>query len=323
MTDAPVVLGLDVGGSTTRVLLADLDGQVLAGATGAGGNPVSYGEATAAGHILDALRTALAEVDPAGVVAGVIGLAGGLIRATALDQVWSAAGLPITPRVVSDLQLAYVAGTSGPTGSVLLSGTGAAAAHCRDFEPVRTADGHGWLLGDRGSGYWLGRAAVETALAANDRGELDGLAAQVVHTLAGPQPPGRRTRAALIAAAHADAPVRLARLAPLVLSSATAGDPQARRLVHRAADHLLDTLTAVHAPHSQLPVVLAGGVLAPDSPLSAEVRTRITAHWPDAPLTHAGNTAGAAAWLAIRQLGRTDTALHTRLTAQPPTPTRT
>ncbi|MBB4951603.1 N-acetylglucosamine kinase-like BadF-type ATPase [Kitasatospora gansuensis] len=314
MTGAPLVLGLDVGGSTTRVLLADLDGRVLAGAEGAGGNPVAHGETAAAQRILDTLRAALAEVDPARVTAGVIGLAGGLIVATALDRVWSAAGLLITPRLVSDLELAYAAGTFGPAGSVLLSGTGAAAAHCRDFRPVRTADGHGWLLGDRGSGYWLGRAAVETALAANDRGELDGLAAQVVRTLAGPHPPGPRARSAVIAAAHADAPVRLARLAPLVLTAATAGDPQARRLVERAADHLLDSLATVRAPHSELPVVLAGGVLAPDSPLSAEVRARIAGRWPDAPLTHAGNTAGAAAWLATRQLGPTDGALHTRLT---------
>ncbi|MFD0574483.1 BadF/BadG/BcrA/BcrD ATPase family protein [Kitasatospora gansuensis] len=228
MTGAPLVLGLDVGGSTTRVLLADLDGRVLAGAEGAGGNPVAHGETAAAQRILDTLRAALAEVDPARVTAGVIGLVGGLIVATALDRVWSAAGLLITPRLVSDLELAYAAGTFGPAGSVLLSGTGAAAAHCRDFRPVRTADGHGWLLGDRGSGYWLGRAAVETALAANDRGELDGLAAQVVRTLVGPHPPGPRARSAVIAAAHADAPVRLARLAPLVLTAATAGDPQAR-----------------------------------------------------------------------------------------------
>ncbi|WP_200948440.1 N-acetylglucosamine kinase [Kitasatospora sp. Root107] len=314
MITGPLVLGLDVGGSTTRVLLADLDGRVLATATGAGGNPVSHGAATSARNVLDALRTALAEVDPARVTAGVIGLAGGLIAATSLDEVWPTAGLLVTPRMVSDLELAYTAGTAGPAGSVLLSGTGAAAAQCHDFEPVRTADGHGWLLGDRGSGYWLGRAAVASALAANDRGELDGLAAQVIHALAGPHPPGPRVRSALITAAHADAPVRLARLAPLVLDAATAGDPQARRLVERAADHLLDSLTTVRPAHSQLPVVLAGGVLSPDSPLTAEVRTRVAARWPDAPVTHAGNTAGAAAWLATRRLGHADGALHSLLT---------
>ncbi|MFJ9519943.1 N-acetylglucosamine kinase [Kitasatospora sp. NPDC101801] len=315
MTGGPLVLGLDVGGTTSRVLLADLDGRVLATATGAGGNPVSHGGATAARHVLAALRTALTGVDPARVTAGVIGLAGGRIVGPTLDQVWPAAGLLTTPHLVSDLELAYAAGTAGPAGSVLLSGTGAAAAQCRDFEPVRVADGHGWLLGDRGSGFWLGRAAVAAALAANDRGELDGLAARVVAALAGPLPAGPGARAAVISAVHTDAPVRLARLAPLVLAAAAAGDPAARRLVERAADHLLDSLTTVRPADSALPVVLAGGVLSPGSPLSAEVRARITARWPDAPLSHTGNTAGAAAWLAARRLGRTDGALHARLTA--------
>ncbi|GAA2745217.1 N-acetylglucosamine kinase [Kitasatospora cinereorecta] len=315
-----LVLGLDVGGSTTRVLVADLDGRPRGAARGEGGNPVSHGEAAAARAIADTLRRALADVDPARVAAGVIGLAGGLVAGPVLRAVWPEAGLTVTPLLVSDAELAYAAGTAEPDGTVLISGTGAVAAECRDFAPVRTADGHGWLLGDRGSGYWLGRAAVAATLTAFDRAAPAlpaGLPAVVTDALVGPLPAGAVPRAAVITAAHAHAPVRLARLAPLVLDLAAAGDPDATRLVEQAADHLLDTLATVRTPDSTLPVVLAGGVLSPDSPLAAAVRTRITARWPEAPLTHTGNPAGAAAWLAARRLTPIDDELHPRLTQLP------
>ncbi|MEV4614087.1 BadF/BadG/BcrA/BcrD ATPase family protein [Kitasatospora sp. NPDC049258] len=324
MTAGPLVLGLDVGGSTTRVLVADLAGRILGTARGSGGNPVSNGEPAALRAIAGTLREALAAVDPAGVAAGVLGLAGGLSGSPALAGLWPAAGLPVAPRLTGDVELAYAAGTSGPDGTALIGGTGAVAAEVRAFAAVRTADGHGWLLGDRGSGYWLGRAAVRTTLAAVDRGAQPaaGLLAEVLDTLLPDRPAGAPggagLRAALIGAVHAQPPVRLARLAPLVLDAARAGDQDAGRLVEQAADHLLDTLAAVREPGSGLPVVLAGGVLGADSPLAAAVRRRVVDRWPDAVPVHAGDGAGAAAWLAARTIAppATDlTALHRRLVA--------
>ncbi|MDH6125760.1 BadF/BadG/BcrA/BcrD ATPase family protein [Kitasatospora sp. GP82] len=298
----PLVLGLDVGGTATRVVVADLDGRVVGAARGDGGNPVSHGGAAASRSIADSLDRALAGVDPARVAAGVLGLAGGLVSAADLTEVWSAAGLTVAPRQVTDVELAFAAGTSSPVGSVLISGTGAVAGECRDFNPVRLADGHGWLLGDRGSGYWLGHAAVRLALARIDRGErLTGPARAVVDGLLGVGEAGN-LRSALIKAVHAEAPVRLARLAPMVLRAAEAGEPEALALVEEAAGHLLATLGTVRAVGSVDPVVLAGGVLSPSSPLAAAVGGRIAEQWPGAEITFAGNAAGAAAWLAARSL---------------------
>ncbi|WP_354641143.1 N-acetylglucosamine kinase [Kitasatospora camelliae] len=321
-----LVLGIDVGGSTTRVLVAGLDGRVIGTGRAGGGNPVAHGGPAAAAEVAAALRAALTGVDPGAVVAGVVGLAGGTVASRVLAGVWPAAGLRVLPRLVSDVELAYAAGTDRPDGTVLVAGTGAVAGECRDFTPVRFADGHGWLLGDRGSGYWLGRTAVSSALTTLDRtrapGALPPFAAAVVAALTGATPPTggpdavARLRAAVIGAAHAEPPVRLARLAPLVLRGAAEGDPDARQLVERAADHLLTTLGTVRAPDSTRPVVLAGGVLVPASPLTEAVRTRITARWPAASVPLAAGTAGAAAWLAARPLGVPGT-LHRRLVGAP------
>ncbi|GAA2262463.1 BadF/BadG/BcrA/BcrD ATPase family protein [Kitasatospora cystarginea] len=298
-----LVLGLDVGGTTTRVVVAETSGRVVGTARGGGGNPVSHGAAEAARSIADALGSALSGVDPARVAAGVLGLAGGLVTAGGLAEVWSRVGLTVEPRPATDVELAFAAGTRHPAGSVLISGTGAVAGECRDFAPVRLADGHGWLLGDRGSGYWLGHSAVRLALGRIDRREeLTGLPGAVVEALLGGTE-AADPRSALIGAVHAEPPVRLARLAPLVLRAAEAGEPAARGLVSEAADHLLATLGTVRPPGTDGPVVLAGGVISVGSPLAAVVRERIAERWPEAEISHAGNAAGAAAWLAARSLG--------------------
>ncbi|RAJ35346.1 N-acetylglucosamine kinase-like BadF-type ATPase [Kitasatospora sp. SolWspMP-SS2h] len=342
MAGARLVLGLDVGGTSTRVLVADLDGRVLGAARGAGGNPVAHGAEAAAKEIGDTVRAALAGLDPARVAAGVLGLAGGLVARPAFGGLWDALGLGAHPVLVSDVLLAHAAGTSAPDGHVVLSGTGGMAAEVRGHELTRTADGHGWLLGDRGSGVWLGREAVSATLTALDRDEpLTGLAAAVAGELTGPDGldgpdgpdgpdrsdrsdraegrdgsgPGDDLRSALITAVHGQAPTRLARLAPVVLERAGAGDPTALALVARAADHLLDTLGLLRAPGCALPIVLAGGLLSTPTPLAARLRPLLAARWPDVPLRPAGNGAGAAAWLAARSLGRGTEELHRALTA--------
>ncbi|MEV7117957.1 N-acetylglucosamine kinase [Kitasatospora griseola] len=321
--DAPLVLGLDVGGTSTRALVATLDGRILGTAHGAGGNPVAHGAEVAVREIGGAVRAALAGLDPAGVAAGVIGLAGGSLAPPEVLALWPATGLTVTPRLVGDAELAHAAGTAAADGTLLLSGTGAIAAEIRDHALRRTADGHGWLLGDRGSGFWLGREAVAAALTAVDRAlpfdgpslRLPGLAGAIADALVGPDGLGREPRSALIAAAHAEAPARLARLAPVVLDHAAAGDPVALALVDRAADHLIATLALVREPDSPLPLVLAGGLLASETPLVAHLRPRLAARWPDAVVSTARNGAGAAAWLAARDLGRGTEELHRRLTA--------
>ncbi|WP_344553521.1 N-acetylglucosamine kinase [Kitasatospora saccharophila] len=316
MTGTALVLGLDVGGTSTRVLVAGVDGRVVGRGRGGGGNPVAHGVEAAAAEIGGAVRAALAGVDPGRVAAGVLGLAGGLVVRPEFGPLWDSLGLGAHPVLVSDVLLAHAAGSSGPDGNVVLSGTGGMAAEVLGHELRRTADGHGWLLGDRGSGVWLGREAVVGALATIDLDvPLTGLDAAVAEALTGPDGLGEDPRSTLIAAVHAQAPARLARLAPVVLERAAAGDPAALALVDRAADHLLDTLALLRPPGSTLPVVLAGGLLTADTPLAARLRPLLAERWPAAPLRTAGDGAGAAAWLAARSLGAGTAELHRALTA--------
>jgi N-acetylglucosamine kinase-like BadF-type ATPase len=303
-----LVVGLDVGGTSTRALIIDLDG-VRVGAGFAGrGNPTSIAPEKAAAELRTALDAALCDIDPARVSTGTVGVAGvGKLAADpsargAFAEAWRSSGLDCPYTLVSDALVAYASGTGSPDGTVLIAGTGAIAAAVRGLALGRVADGHGWLLGDNGSGFWLGREAVRATLATVDAHDLDTPLSRAVLGQLGvsdPRDQPRQVADDVVQAVNIRPPVALAELAPLVLSLVDV-DPTAAELVRAAADHLVATLAHVHA--DGLPIVLAGGLLAAGSPLAAEIRTRVSGRWPASVQHDAGDGAAAAAWLAARAL---------------------
>ncbi|MFG2100871.1 N-acetylglucosamine kinase [Micromonospora echinaurantiaca] len=325
-----VVVGLDVGGTSTRATALTLDGRRLGDGRAGGGNPTSHGADRAAAELLTALRGALADTDPTRVRAGTIGLAGaGRLLAdpagrAAFDRAWHDAGLRCPYAVHGDALVAYASGTAAPDGTVLIAGTGAIAAQVHELRLDRVADGHGWLLGDAGSGFWLGREAVRRLLADLDSGRApDALGQQVLTDLLGTPELAARPRDTvdtLIQAVTRRPPVELARLAPGVVAAAIAGEPTGRALIAEAAGHLAESVTRIRPAGTLTPIVLGGGLLTGDTPLAAAVRDEAARRWPDAPLHSAGDGAAAAAWLAARDLPEVDdpTTLHALLV---PTPT--
>jgi glucosamine kinase len=186
------VLGLDVGGTSSRALLLDASGRRAGYGKAAGGNPAAHGTEVAAANIGRALEPALHGIDPAQVAGAVIGMAGaGALDRAVFDLMWASAGLRPTPRVTGDLGIAFAAGTAEPCGTVLIAGTGAIAARIEDGEPTVIADGLGWLLGDEGSGFWLGREAARVAARVLSRGEAGGRLVRLVSDalLDGDSPP--------------------------------------------------------------------------------------------------------------------------------------
>jgi glucosamine kinase len=195
---------------------------------------------------------------------------------------------------------------------VLVAGTGATAGAVVGHRLTRTADGHGWLLGDDGSGFWLGREAIRAALHTLDAGEPPGpLAASVLRALdaAGPGfggPDQRRDR--VIQAVHSRPGVELSALAPLVSAAYRDGDPQARSIVERAAAALLATVGRIRGPEETTPIVFAGSLTGDTSPVGATLRRLLPARFAG-PVRPARSGVGGAAWLALAAL---DPALATR-----------
>lgn len=299
---ATLVLGLDVGGTSSRAVLADLEGTVLGRGRADGGNPNSHPPERAAQQVTSAAGEALGGTDPGRIVRTVVGMAGvsklsDPTVAAVFGDAWAALGITCPIRTVSDGEVAFAAGTSEPDGTVLIAGTGAIAGRIRGHEQDRVAGGYGWLLGDEGSAFWLGREAVRTTLLALDRGaDLGVLGAGVVDSLVDGS--AESVRKALITGANAGAPVELATLAPLVTSAVEQDDPVAVDVVRRGAQHLVDTARMLRGAEETTPIVLAGGLVAPGNPAGEALRVELADRCPHAPLYVAGPGAVGAAWLA-------------------------
>ena len=276
-----VVLGVDAGGTGSRAVLATPGGPVLARGSAGPGNLCAGPPAVAA--IGAAIRRALRGHDPGAVAAAVIGVAGisGLADPAvrcALTREWAAIGLRCPVRVVPDAVTAFAAGGTARSGAVLIAGTGAVAALVDGLAVTRTADGLGWLLGDEGSGTWLGLQAVRAAA----RGP-SALAGRVLAYA------GVTSADALIAWAGRQPPSSFAGLAPLVCAS---DDPVAGRIVAGAVSRLLATLAELGRPDG--PVVLAGGLLSTATPVQRGVLDALGAR-----ASVAGDPAAGAARLAV------------------------
>ncbi len=321
-----LVLGADLGGTSTRVLVAAADadraGTRLGTGLGGPGNPVSS-PALAAGSLSTALRSALDGLPSDRVVRAVLGVAGGSALASGprreeFDAALRDAGLVVAPEYVGDVEVAFAAGTAASDGAVLVAGTGASAGRIEGGRLARTAAGHGWLLGDDGSGYWLGREAVRAALDSLDAGHLpDGLARSALDHLADlagsdlQAPSGavdeadrRRWKQLVVRVVSERPPVRLADLARLVTDGATGGDPVALDLVDRAGAALVRPLLPLL--HDGGPLVLAGGLLGPDAVLAAAVGRALHARGAALPLLPAGPGEAGAVWCALGLAGSPD-----------------
>jgi N-acetylglucosamine kinase-like BadF-type ATPase len=308
-----LALGGDLGGTSTRIVVVGPDGVEHGRGVTGGGNPTTD-PAGAAAAFGDAVRAALTDVDPSRVRASVIGVAGGSALRTAavathFDRVWTEAGLTCSPGYVPDLEVAFAGGTPAPDGAVLVAGTGAAAGSLTGNRLTRTADGHGWLLGDDGSGFWVGREAVRTALRSLDAGTPSGpLVESVLRELDADLPGGSGRRDRVIQAVNSRPGVRLSALAPLVTAAYRVGDEQARSIVERAAAALVATLGLIRDPGESTPIVLAGSLAGDASPVGAELRSLLAARFTGA-VVPARTGVGGAAWLALAAL---DPALATR-----------
>jgi glucosamine kinase len=313
-----MVVGVDAGATTTRCVVATLDGAVVGRGAAGGANRNSSGGDV---HVTlgAALAAALGTIDRTGVRFGVLGAAGSAgagrerFRAAA-ETAWRAAGLTGELVTVTDLEVAYAAGTAEPDGVLLLSGTGALAARFGDGVLERRCDGYGWLLGDEGSAVWIGVRALRAVLAALDgRGAPTSLSGTVPQYFGIRSDNPEEQAQALLYQAFALPPADLGKLAPLVSEAAAAEDPVASRICARAAEKLLHTFDSVQPQNDT--VVLAGGVLLTPGPVSHAVRAGLldrTGAQPRAAL----DGAGGAATLAIGRLTGTPvlSVVHARLT---------
>ncbi|MFI1996338.1 BadF/BadG/BcrA/BcrD ATPase family protein [Actinoplanes sp. NPDC020271] len=297
-----LVVGVDAGGTASTAVVATTGGAIVGRGRSGPGNPLTAGSGNAAAAVAAAVRSALGGHSPALVRAATLGIAGPA-GAGQFTPALAALGVTGPVTVVGDVVTAFAAGTPATSGAVLIAGTGAIAAAVHADAVVRTADGLGWLLGDEGSGRWLGLQAIRVAV----RDWTAPLAAQIA----------ARARVGsadeMVYWAQALPWEQIGGLAPLVCAAARAGDPHAAVIVAEAVAHLVHTLDELGADG---PVVLGGSLLACDTPVRDGVLTTLRARGRELRTGH--DPAAGAAWLAARPLTTlTPPALHEALLGRP------
>ena len=164
------VLGLDAGGTKTVCHLADERGTLLAEVRGPGANLQASGELHVEKVLHDAMEEAIGDrpLVPAAICLGIAGVDRADDEAI-VRGIMKRIGYKARVLVVNDALVALEAGAPGQPGVVIVSGTGSIAYGRNASGEAARAGGWGYVLGDEGSGYWIGRAALRAVLREADR----------------------------------------------------------------------------------------------------------------------------------------------------------
>ncbi|MBT0586788.1 BadF/BadG/BcrA/BcrD ATPase family protein [Alteromonas oceanisediminis] len=270
----PYYVGIDGGGTKCRAVMFNHKQQVVGTGLAGPANVARYG-IRALHAMVDAVHDAIQNSDAGSslhcedlhVSAGLAGA--NLSEARLQLNEWRHPFKCFS--FTSDLHTALLGAHAGADGAVLIVGTGSCAAALKD-ETLTQIGGHGFLLGDKGSGAWLGKQALTLTLETLDKAApLNVLSEQVCKRFATHSP------LALVERFNSAMPSTFAQLAPLVLQCAIDGDPQALKIVRDGADYL-STIAQEAISQSDGDLVLVGGVAQPISRwLSSSVRERIVA----------------------------------------------
>lgn len=270
MNAGPYVMGVDGGGSGVRVVVVTPDLAICGQGAGPTANPGVVGHEAAAAAIRAAMQDALDRAGLSGeqIAAVGIGIAGAAASHSEawLRQVVAAVTPDARPALSADYEIALVGALGQRCGVLILAGTGSLAYGVNGAGESALVGGWGYLLGDEGSGYWIGMEGLRAAARTLDgRGPATTLAATLLAAL------GLRDRHDLIRWLYsATSRTRdIADLARLVLDRA-ASDSTAAAIIRRAADELAQAAEAViRRLHMESPpIALAGGLLSDSNPLS-------------------------------------------------------
>ncbi|PYX90428.1 MAG: hypothetical protein DMG68_01860 [Acidobacteria bacterium] len=265
-----IFLGIDGGGTKTTCAVGD-EHTLLASATTGPSNIIRVGEDEARTSLQAAIRQscAAAGVHLEAIARICIGMSGGarpqtseVVRRTVSELV------SCEIEIVGDMVIALRAAFANSVGVMVVAGTGSIAYGRNQSGTTARAGGWGFAVSDEGSGHWIGRSAVTTALRAYDEGESSGLFSVISKAW------GVATLDDLVKAANSTPAPDFSNLFAPVLAAADAGDGLARSVLTQAGSELARVAKIVIArifpEEASIPVAMSGSVFR-NSPLVRQV----------------------------------------------------
>ena len=281
-----IVIGIDGGGSKTHAIVADETGNSLGEATGHG-SAVKPGEEEASADVIaqavqDALEKAkMTDVTPRVVCVGVAGVGREQAR-QALSEVLGSRNIANDIVVQTDFSIALEDAFGEGPGVLLIAGTGSAAFGRSPAGTTGRCGGWGPIIGDEGSGTWIGRRALSIVSAAADGRESQTALTGAILTAA-----EVNEVMDLIPWAAAATREQIASLAPVVFTTAEGGDLRANAVVSLAVEELMLHIRALAQQlfgdeRAAVPVALAGGLMSKGTMLRKRLEHRLRAAVPGA-----------------------------------------
>ena len=272
----PHFVGIDGGGTRTTAVVTDAEGNIIARAQGAAGRVDVREPAAGAAQLAELTTAALREAGaqaPAAALCCALAGAGRSHERTTLEQALVGLGVARRVVVVGDAEAALQAAFGWAPGILLISGTGSIAwGRAADGRMARCG-GWGHLLGDEGSGYAIGLAALRAAVNAHDGRSGETALLPVVLTCTSVADVD-----ALIAWSANASKSDVAALAPDVIDLASV-DATAAGIIEQAARELSEHVAALYQRlqpwNDSVPVALTGGLLELGRPLRMHVEAAI------------------------------------------------
>ena len=283
-----IVVGVDGGGTKTRVVVADESAKFLADIEGPASAVRPGGADRSAEVIAETVKRALEAAGVATTLPRVlcVGVAG-VGREPEREALWQAlAGRELAEEVVvrPDATVALDDAFGDGAGVLLIAGTGSVAFGRSPAGVIARCGGWGPNIGDEGSGAWIGRRALSVVTAASDGREPETALTGAILTAAQVNEVNE-----LIAWAAAATPAMLATLAPAVISEAEAGDLRSNAILSMAVEELVLHVRALARQlfmdeRAAVPVALTGGLLRRGTTLRKRLEQRMKSAVPGAQL---------------------------------------
>src|SRR5471030_495861 len=176
------VLGIDAGGTKTVCLLADERGAIVSEGRGAGANLHTAGELAVEKVLHESMEAAIGDraITPAAICLGIAGV-DREDEARTVRAIMRRIGFKSRVLVVNDALIGLVAGARDEPGVAINAGTGSIVYGRNAQGEAARAGGWGHMIGDEGSGYWIGREALAALMrAADGRGLVTPLTAEIL-----------------------------------------------------------------------------------------------------------------------------------------------
>ena len=277
------LIGIDGGGTHSRLLAVRTDGTVIGAVTGSSTNVESNEAAVVRQNVLQLLDELVStyRVSLDDCAALCIGTAGVDTRSSRrkVEEMIESFAINIPYKVVNDAVIGLYANTQGNPGIMLIAGTGSIAYGLNRKRDEWRVGGYGYMVSDEGSAYWVAKEGIARALKSGDRsGPPTRLADDFCKAL------GLGEIVAIMDFVYRANKSDIASLSHLVTAAHKSGDDIAGLIMREAADALcrlvLTVIEQLNMDDAPYPLLLGGGFLLACDWLMTEILHGVREKYP-------------------------------------------